>query len=54
MNRQLNVQDLGLKDYKQAWDYQETLFKDTIDIKIKNPKFFEAETIHHVMKFLKS
>ena len=36
MNRQLNVQDLGLKDYKQAWDYQETLFKDTIEIKIKN------------------
>ena len=27
---------LGLKDYKEAWDYQETLFKETIDIKIKN------------------
>ena len=36
MNKQLSVQDLGLKDYKETWDFQETLFKDTIDIKIKN------------------
>ena len=36
MNKVVNIQDLGLKDYKEAWDYQEALFKDTIDIKIKN------------------
>ena len=36
MNKQLSVQDLGLKDYKETWDYQEVLFKNTIDIKIKN------------------
>ena len=36
MNKGINIQDLGLKDYKEAWDYQETLFKETIDIKIKN------------------
>ena len=36
MNKAVNIQDLGLKDYKEAWDYQETLFKQTIDIKIKN------------------
>ena len=36
MNKGVNIQDLGLKDYKEAWDYQETLFKETIDIKIKN------------------
>ena len=29
-------QNLGLIDYKEAWDFQETLFKQTIDIKIKN------------------
>jgi lipoyl(octanoyl) transferase len=28
-------QDLGLMDYKQAWDYQESLFKETIDLKIQ-------------------
>lgn len=36
MNKSVQLQDLGLKDYKQAWDYQETLFKSILDIKIKN------------------
>ncbi len=30
------LQDLGLKDYKETWEYQETLFQDTINIKINN------------------
>jgi lipoyl(octanoyl) transferase len=28
------VRDLGLIDYKEAWDYQENLFKTAIDLKI--------------------
>ena len=36
MNKQVILQDLGLKDYKQTWDYQEQLFKEIVDIKIKN------------------
>ena len=36
MNKTIDVQDLGLRDYKDVWDFQETLFKATIDIKIKN------------------
>ncbi|WP_100615027.1 lipoyl(octanoyl) transferase LipB [Confluentibacter citreus] len=36
MNKTITLQDLGLKDYKQAWDYQERLFKDIVDVKIKN------------------
>ncbi|GAA3587253.1 lipoyl(octanoyl) transferase LipB [Flavivirga amylovorans] len=36
MNRQIELQDLGFKDYKQTWDYQETLFKAIVDTKIKN------------------
>tara|TARA_Y100000385_G_scaffold286330_1_gene348127 strand:- start:5103 stop:5801 length:699 start_codon:yes stop_codon:yes gene_type:complete len=36
MNKTLNIQDLGLRDYKNVWDLQESLFKKTIDIKIKN------------------
>lgn len=28
------LEDLGVVDYKKAWDYQEMLFKNTIDIKI--------------------
>ena len=36
MNKKVEIQDLGLKDYKETWDYQEGIFKDTIDLKIKN------------------
>ncbi len=36
MNKTLQVQDLGLKDYKETWEYQEELFASIIDIKIKN------------------
>jgi lipoyl(octanoyl) transferase len=36
MNKIVELQDLGYKDYKQAWDYQEQLFKGIIDTKIKN------------------
>ncbi len=28
--------DLGLMDYKQAWDYQEKLFNEIVTLKIKN------------------
>ena len=30
------IHRLGLIDYKQAWDYQENLFKEIVDLKIKN------------------
>ena len=36
MNKKIVLQDLGLRDYKETWDYQEQLFKATVDIKIKN------------------
>ena len=36
MNKDIKLQDLGLKDYKETWDYQETLFKGIVDAKIKN------------------
>ena len=36
MNKTVNVQDLGHKDYKDTWDYQEGLFKSVVDTKIKN------------------
>lgn len=36
MNTNILVTDLGLKDYKETWDYQETLFKEIIDLKIRN------------------
>ncbi|MDY2588433.1 lipoyl(octanoyl) transferase LipB [Winogradskyella aquimaris] len=36
MNKIVRFQDLGLKDFKETWDYQETLFKAILDTKIKN------------------
>jgi lipoyl(octanoyl) transferase len=35
MNKSVIFEDLGLIDYKEAWDYQELLFKRTIDEKIQ-------------------
>jgi lipoyl(octanoyl) transferase len=34
----VKVQDLGLIDYKQAWDLQEELLKKAVDLKISNRK----------------
>lgn len=36
MNKKVTVQDLGSKDYKASWEYQEELFKAIVDTKIKN------------------
>ncbi|NCO63813.1 MAG: lipoyl(octanoyl) transferase LipB [Flavobacteriales bacterium] len=36
MNTCVELQDLGYKDYKQTWDYQEQLFKSIVDVKVKN------------------
>ena len=36
MNKSVEIQELGLKDYKETWEFQEQLFKEIIDIKIKN------------------
>jgi len=36
MNKCVELQDLGNKDYKQSWDYQEQLFKGIVETKIKN------------------
>ncbi len=36
--KKVKFQDLGIMDYKVCWDYQEELFKKTIDQKISNRK----------------
>jgi lipoyl(octanoyl) transferase len=36
MNKSVFLQDLGNKDYKETWDYQEQLFKEIVDTKIQN------------------
>jgi len=36
MNRKVRLEDLGNKDYKDTWDYQEKLFAEIVDVKINN------------------
>ena len=36
MNKIVQLQDLGYKDYKETWTYQEELFNAVLDTKIKN------------------
>lgn len=36
MNKMVQVRDLGRKDYKETWDYQESLFKEIVDVKMAN------------------
>src|SRR5690554_3549405 len=38
MNKKVQFQDLGLKDYKETWDYQEKLFQEILEIKSQNRK----------------
>ena len=50
LNKQLQLQDLGLKDYKETWEYQESLFAAIIDIKIKNRReALGAQTPNHFL-----
>jgi lipoyl(octanoyl) transferase len=50
MNKTIELQDLGFKDYKDTWDYQEQLFKSIVDTKIKNRR--EAANLETTNYFL--
>jgi lipoyl(octanoyl) transferase len=60
---EIQLLDLGNKDYKETWEYQEELFKEIVDIKIQNrnttssiptPNFFLYVTHPHVYTLGKS
>ena len=36
--QKIKLQDIGLRDYEAAWDYQNKLFREIIDIKLENRK----------------
>ncbi len=38
MNKEINIINLGLKDYKETWDLQENLFSEILEIKSNNRK----------------
>ncbi|TGD56885.1 lipoyl(octanoyl) transferase LipB [Flavobacterium humi] len=43
MNKKVQLQDLGNKDYKATWDFQEELFANIVDVKIKNRRDNQEE-----------
>ena len=51
-NKKVIFRDLGRIDYKEAWDYQERLFKEVIDFKLANrdlPKEQQNETPNYLL-----
>lgn len=50
MNKKVEVRELGFKDYKETWDYQENLFKEILDLKIKNRReSLDRETPNYLL-----
>lgn len=50
MNKKIQLLDLGQKDYKETWEYQEYLFKDILDLKIRNRREeLELETPNYFL-----
>ena len=63
MNKNIQLQELGLQDYHIAWEYQEKIFKEIVDLKIRNrreelylvtPNYFLFVTHPHVYTLGKS
>ncbi len=36
MNKIIQLEDLGVRDYQETWSYQEAIFKTIVDLKIRN------------------
>ena len=52
MNKKIQLIDLGLKDYKETWDYQETLFQSILDVKVSNRRNNEDENTTNYLVFV--
>ena len=52
MNKDIQLQDLGNKDYKATWEYQEMLFKEIVDLKIQNRREEKEEETPNYFLFV--
>ena len=52
MNKTVNFEDLGIVDYKEAWDYQEELLNGIVGIKIKNRREGSNELTKNYLIFV--
>lgn len=51
-NKKIHFRDIGLKDYKEVWDYQEKLFNEIISVKLQNrelPEDQQTETDNYLI-----
>ncbi|AWG23770.1 lipoyl(octanoyl) transferase LipB [Flavobacterium kingsejongi] len=49
-NKKILLEDLGRKDYKESWEYQEKLFQGVVDLKIKNRReALELQTPNYLL-----
>ena len=51
MNKKVIIKNIGLIDYKEAWDYQESLFDEIVSIKERNRKAEVQEPSHNYLIF---
>ncbi|HRG19188.1 MAG TPA: lipoyl(octanoyl) transferase LipB [Flavobacterium lutivivi] len=49
MNKKIHLLDLGRKDYKETWDFQEKLFKEIVDIKLEKRNNPSLITPNHLL-----
>ncbi len=52
MNKIIQWRDLGKRDYKTCWDFQETVFQDSIALKLKNRKTETPEETDNYLFFV--
>ena len=50
MNKKIILEDLGLKDYNETWEYQEKVFKEIVDVKMANKR--EGKTLETPNHFI--
>ncbi len=51
MNKKAIFKNIGLIEYKEAWDYQEKLFNEIVSIKERNRKAEVKESSHNYLLF---
>ena len=52
MNKNIYFRELGLRDYKEIWDYQEQLFKEILDQKIANRREGTSKATRNYLLFV--
>ncbi|MDM1396369.1 lipoyl(octanoyl) transferase LipB [Myroides odoratimimus] len=52
MNKKVKLIDLGEKDYKETWDYQEEVFQSILDVKIRNRREERSDDTDNYLLFV--